>query len=53
LCQWQEFTDEKIVEFQNYVDLWFQDWIALWGVEGCTNYTHLLSSGHMAEYMYK
>jgi hypothetical protein len=53
LRQQQEFTDEKIVQFQNYVDLWFQDWIALQGVEGCTSYTHLLSSGHMAEYMYK
>ncbi len=53
LRQGQEFSDDKIIQFQKYIDLWFQVWIELWGIEGCTNYTHLLSSGHMAEYMYK
>jgi hypothetical protein len=25
----------------------------LHGLDGCTNYTHMLSSGHLAEYMFK
>jgi hypothetical protein len=49
----REFTDEKIVAFQNHIDSWFQLWNQLWSIEGCTNYTHMLSSGHMMEFMYK
>jgi hypothetical protein len=53
LCQKREFVDEEIVMFQTHIDLWFQAWNELWGSEGCTNYTHMLSSGHMVEYMFK
>lgn len=53
LRQREEYTDEQIVLYQRYVDAWFRNWIALWSKEGCTNYTHLLSSAHMAEYMHK
>ncbi len=49
----KEFTDEKIKEFQRLINCWFQLWNELWSVEGCTNYTHMLSSGHMAEFMFK
>jgi hypothetical protein len=37
---------------QTHIDLWFQAWNELWGNEG-TNYTHMLSSGHITEYMLK
>ncbi len=53
LRQRSEFSDEQIRQFQTHIDLWFQVWIQLHGLEGCTNYTHMLSSGHLAEYMFK
>jgi len=49
----REFTDDRIKEFQLHVDEWFQLWNKLWSFEGCTNYTHVLSSAHMCEFMYK
>ncbi len=49
----REFTDDKIKEFQRHIDKWFRLWNKLWSYEGCTNYTHMLSSGHMFEFMYK
>jgi hypothetical protein len=49
----RKFTDEKIIAFQSRIDSWFQNWNELWSIEGCTNYTHMLSSGHMTEFMYK
>lgn len=35
------------------VDKWFQLFNQLWSIEGCTNYMHMLSSGHMTEFMHK
>jgi hypothetical protein len=46
-------TDDDVQKFQEHIDLWYQVWIELHGIEGCTNYTHMLSSGHMAEYMFE
>jgi hypothetical protein len=51
--QQQEYTDNDIITYQNHVDTWFQIWNELHGASGCTNYTHMLSSGHLAEYMFK
>jgi hypothetical protein len=34
-------------------DKWFQLFNQLWSIEGCTNYMHMLSSGHMTEFMHK
>ena len=48
-----EFTDDDLKQFQNHMDTWFQIWMQLHASEGCTNYTHLISSGHIAEYMYR
>jgi hypothetical protein len=53
LRQRDEFTDDAVKQFQNHIDQWYQGWVQLHGIEGCTNYTHMLSSGHMAEYMFK
>jgi hypothetical protein len=53
LSEKREFTDEKIKGIQFLIDSWFQNWNLLWSVDGCTNYLHLLSSGHMTEFVYK
>ena len=44
-------TEEEIAIFQNHIDSWFQDWVNVYGKEGCTNYTHMLSSSHVMRYM--
>jgi hypothetical protein len=53
LCQKKEFTDEEIKRFQHFIDNWFQVWIQLHGLSGCTNYTHMLSTGHLTVFMFK
>jgi hypothetical protein len=53
LRQREEFTDENVKQFQRHIDSWHQVWMQLHGHEGCTNYTHMISSGHMPEYMFK
>ncbi len=42
LRQKKEFTDEEIKHYQHLIDTWFQVWIELHGLSGCTNYTHML-----------
>jgi hypothetical protein len=42
-----------VKQFPEHIDLWYQVWMELHGLDGCTNYTHMLSSGHMAEFMFK
>jgi hypothetical protein len=44
-------TEEEIGMFQNHIDIWFRDWVQVHGKEGCTNYTHMLSSSHVMRYM--
>ena len=44
-------TEEEIGMFQNHIDIWFRDWVQVYGKEGCTNYTHMLSSSHVMRYM--
>jgi GTPase len=51
--QQQEYSNDDIIRCQNHVDVWFQVWNELHGTAGCTNYTHMFSSGHLAEYMFK
>lgn len=36
-----------------YINDFFQLWIKLYSFSGCMNYIHLLSSGHVAEYMFR
>jgi hypothetical protein len=47
-----DFTDEDIMQFQTNIDDSFQVWVRLYSYAGCTNYIHLMSSGHIAEYMF-
>jgi hypothetical protein len=44
-------TREEITMFQHHIDLWFLGWVQVYGREGCTNYTHMLSSSHVMRYM--
>ena len=44
-------TEEEIATFQDHIDAWFRDWVKVYGKEGCTNYTHMLSSSHVMRYM--
>lgn len=44
-------TEAEIRTFQAHIDAWFCDWVKVYGKEGCTNYTHMLSSSHVMRYM--
>ncbi len=46
-----EYTDDDIEKFQDHVDVFFQQYINIVGVEGITNYFHMLGSGHVKYYM--
>jgi hypothetical protein len=46
--QKSDFSDEQIQLFQANIDDFFQVWVRLYSYAGCTNYIHLLSSGHIA-----
>lgn len=53
LRQKEDFTNERIEEVQKLMDLFFQNWVKLHGLEGVTNYIHMMGAGHLAEYLYK
>jgi hypothetical protein len=42
-----DYTDAEILTFQEHIDAWFIKWVQVYGKEGCTNYTHMLSSSHV------
>jgi len=46
-----EFTDDEIGEFLSLIDSFYGKWIALVGIEGITNYVHMLGSGHILYYL--
>ncbi len=46
-------SEEDIALFQEHADDFFEDWIEVFGVEGVTNYIHLLGSGHMEYFLEK
>ena len=47
------FSDVEIVNLQKNIDNWYRVWISLTGIEGMTNYIHLLGSGHITYYLKK
>jgi len=53
LRQRHSFTDEEIVELQRKIDKWYHCWMSIAGLEGMTNYIHLLGSGHISYYLKK
>lgn len=46
-----DLNDDEIQTFQCLIDGWFNDWVRVYGKEGCTNYTHMLSSSHVMRYL--
>ena len=51
LCSHSDLSTEELSDFQLNCDLFFVKWVELHGVEGITNYIHMLGSGHVSEYM--
>jgi hypothetical protein len=51
--QKSDFLDEQILIFQAHIDDFFQVWVKLYSYAGCMNYIHLISSGHIAEAMFR
>ena len=49
----KDYTDDDIMQFQMNIGDFFQVWVKLHSEAGCTNYIHMLSSGHIAEYMFR
>jgi hypothetical protein len=47
----ETYTEEDVKEFQDLTDDWFSRWINWFGRDGCSNYTHLVASGHIAFYL--
>jgi hypothetical protein len=48
-----DFDGDAVSAFQKDIDEFFQLWVQLWGLEGCTNYIHMMSSGHLSTYLFK
>jgi hypothetical protein len=51
LRQKTDYAEDDIATFQKKIDEFFHEWAELNGLEGLTNYIHMLASGHIAEYM--
>jgi hypothetical protein len=49
----KEFTNDMIGSFQADVDEFFQIWVDLHGLEGVSNYIHLLGAGHISVYLHQ
>ena len=46
-----ELAQPQVLEFQKYMDIFFQEWVNLYADQGVTNYIHYLGAGHIAEYL--
>jgi hypothetical protein len=49
--QREDFTDEEIDTFSSQCDDFFELWVDLTGLEGMTNYIHMIGCGHMTYYL--
>ena len=47
----EPMTNDQIFEYQKHADLFYRDWIELYGDDGITNYAHYIGSGHIGEYL--
>ena len=52
-CKWEDFMDDEIKDVQDLIDEWFDLYVNLLGLEGITNYMHLLGAGHLPFYLKK
>ncbi len=46
-----DLTEDEIHTVQCLIYNWFNDWVRVYGKEGCSNYTHMLSSLHVMRYL--
>jgi hypothetical protein len=46
LSQHHDYSMADIVMFQAKVEQFMREWVALYGLEGISNYTHMFTSGH-------
>ncbi len=46
-----QLSEEEVEEFQDNCDAFFHLWVEIFGVEGVTNYIHLIGSGHMQYFL--
>jgi hypothetical protein len=51
--QHEDFSDKDIEEFQDVIDIWYSKYVELLGMEGVSNYAHLLGAGHLYHYLKK
>jgi hypothetical protein len=49
----EDFEGDAVAAFQKDTDKFFQLWVELWGLEGVTNYIHMMPSGHLTTYLFK
>jgi len=49
----EDFDGDAVSAFQKDIDEFYQLWVELWGLEGVTNYIHMMSSGHLSTYLFK
>jgi hypothetical protein len=47
----KDFTDEDITLWQQGVDFFYTIWVDLHGMDGLTNYIHMLGAGHVGYYL--
>ena len=53
LRQKDNFEDSEIDDFQTKADNLYRNWIKLHGINGVTNYFHMIGSGHILYYLVK
>ena len=46
-----DYTEEEIINFEEHADQFFQTWVDMHGMQGVTNYIHMIGVGHFTEYM--
>jgi hypothetical protein len=49
--QREDFSDEDIEFFEDLCDEFYENWIALNGQKGITNYFHMVGAGHLTYYL--
>ena len=45
--------EEEMEQFQDYIDDFFEVWLEIFGIDGMSNYIHLLGSGHVLHFLKK
>ena len=49
----RDLNAEEQELFQDQIDVFYENWIELFGEERITNYIHILGSGHMLYFLQK